>query len=407
MLNRLRQWFSRSDRAKRIDEQIAQLRPKLPVPIFWLFGRTQSGKTSLVRFLTGAERAVIGKGYEPCTHYSSRYQFPSAEAPLVTFLDTRGLDEAGYDPAEDLARFGNEAHVVIVTVKVMDHGQESVLAHLRQLRKAHPERPVVLVLTCLHEAYPQQQHPTPYPFDANGRHDSEKTTIPEALSRSLDEQRRRFAGLVDRVIPVDLTPPEEGFHEPEYGGEPLRTVLLELLPVALRQTLLTLKEAMANLRDLYARDALPYIVGYSTLAATAGAIPVPLVDLAVLSAIQSRMVSHLANLYGQKQDQRHYWELMGTVGGSIALRQGVRELIKLVPFFGTVAGAVACGALAGATTFALGKAACFYYSAIHNGHVPPPEQLKRYFNEQRLWAATNWQRIAAASEQPKVAGGAN
>jgi uncharacterized protein (DUF697 family) len=401
MLERLRQLFSRSAREAQIREHLERLRPKLPVPVIWLFGRTQSGKTSLVKYLTGAERAAIGKGFEPCTRFSSRYQFPTADAPLVSFLDTRGLDEPGYDADEDLARFNTEAHVVVVTVKAMDHGQENVLTHLRTLRKANPTRPVLLVLSCLHEAYPQQQHPTPYPFTRDAEPDPGGPPVPEELTRSLAEQRRRFAGLYDRVVAVDLTPPEEGFAEPEYGGETLRATLLELLPAALRQTLLTLKEALGDLQDLYERQALPYIIGYSTLAATAGTIPVPLVDLALLSGIQSRMVYHLAQLYGQPMDQKRYIELAGTLGGSIVFRQGLRELIKLVPYFGTVAGAVACGALAGASTFALGKAACYYYSAVHRGHVPKPEELKHYFNEQRLWAAANWQRIAAASEQHK------
>ena len=32
----------------------------------------------------------------------------------MRFLDTRGMDEPGYDPAEDLARFNDQAHVLIV-----------------------------------------------------------------------------------------------------------------------------------------------------------------------------------------------------------------------------------------------------------------------------------------------------
>src|ERR1700676_2941654 len=129
-----------------------------PAPFFWLIGRTQSGKTSIIKYLSGADAAEIGQGFRPCTRFSREYQFPTAEAPLLTFLDTRGVDEPGYDPAEDLARFNERAHVILVTVKVLDHAQENMLNHLRSIRKARPGRPVVLALTCLHEAYPQQQH---------------------------------------------------------------------------------------------------------------------------------------------------------------------------------------------------------------------------------------------------------
>jgi uncharacterized protein (DUF697 family) len=380
MLNKVRQWFSTEHREE-LHKRLEQLRLRTPVPVFWLFGKTQSGKTSLVKYLTGADEAEIGHGFKPCTRYSRQYEFPTAEAPLLTFLDTRGMDEPEYDPAEDIARFDHLAHAVVVTVKVMDHAQERVLQHLRRIREVKPSRPVVLVLTCLHEGYPQTQHPQPYPF-GNGQ---ETAVMPEGLLRSLQEQRQRFEGLVDQVVPVDLTRPEEGFADPNYGGERLTQVLLEVLPAAYRQTLLTLEEAKRELQDLYSRSALPHILGYSTLAATAGAIPIPWLDLLVLPVIQSRMIYHLAKFYGQPLSATRFLELASTLGLGMLLRQASREVTKFIPF-----GSVASGVLAGASTYALGKAFCYYYSAVHEGHVPKPEDLRRYYQEQLKQAEQTW-----------------
>jgi uncharacterized protein (DUF697 family) len=382
MLEKVRQWFSSEQKEGDLSKRLEMLRQRIPVPVFWLFGKTQSGKTSLIKYLTGADEAEIGHGFQPCTRYSRRYQFPTPEAPLLTFLDTRGMDEPGYDPSEDLAQFDHLAHVVVVTVKVLDHAQERVLEQLARIRRAQPKRPVVLVLTCLHEAYPQQQHPQPYPFGTEG----ESAVVPEALARSLEEQRRRFAGLVDEVVPVDLTRPEEGFTEVNYGGERLKQTLLEVLPGAYRQTLLTLEEAKKDFQDLYAQHALPHIVAYSSLAATAGAIPIPLVDLLIISAIQSRMVFHLAQFYGQPLTATRFLEIAGTLGLGMVVRQASREVMKVVPYVGSVAGSI----LAGASTFALGKAFCFYYSAVHQGHVPNAEDLKRYYHEQLALAERTW-----------------
>src|SRR5262245_52890727 len=161
MLDRVKRLFSSQKRDAELEQRLGELRQRMPVPVFWLFGKTQSGKTTLIKYLTGADSAEIGQGFRPCTRFSRLYQFPTPEAPLLTFLDTRGLDEPGYDPAEDLARFNELAHLVIVTVKALDHAQENVIRHLSTIRAAQPHRPVLLVLTCLHEAYPQQQHP-PY-----------------------------------------------------------------------------------------------------------------------------------------------------------------------------------------------------------------------------------------------------
>jgi uncharacterized protein (DUF697 family) len=398
MFDRVKTLFSSKHREEVIRRHLEELRRRLPVPLFWLFGKTQSGKTSLIKYLTGADSAEIGRGFQPCTRYSRLYQFPTPEAPLASFLDTRGLDEPGYDPAEDLARFDLQAHVVIVTVKVLDHAQENVLKHLKTLRGSQPRRPVVLVLTCLHEAYPQQQHPQPYPFTADAG-PAPGSPLPDDLLRSIAEQKRRFEGLIDRTVAVDLTPPEEGFNDPEYGGPMLRQTLFDVLPAALGQTLLTLADAATSLGDLYARQALPHILGYSTLAATAGALPIPFVDLLLLSGIQTRMVYDLAKLYGQPLTGQRFLELAGTLGMGLLARQAGRELIKLIPVIGSVLGAVAGGALAGASTFALGKAFCFYYSAVHQGHVPRPEELKRYYKEQLAEAEGVWKRMLSKDKQ--------
>src|SRR5262245_50746784 len=88
MLQKLRKLFSARERDARLQAQLERLRQRTPVPIFWLFGRTQSGKTSVVRYLTGAADAEIGQGFRPCTRFSRLYQFPTADAPLLTFLDT-------------------------------------------------------------------------------------------------------------------------------------------------------------------------------------------------------------------------------------------------------------------------------------------------------------------------------
>ncbi len=347
MFDRLKGMFSRAHREKQLEERLDKLRHRLPVPLFWLYGKTQSGKTSIIKYMTGADNAEIGRGFQPCTRFSRQYQFPSAETPLLSFLDTRGLDEPGYDPAEDLARFNSETHVVIVTIKVLDHAQEHILTHLQTLRNAQPTRPVVLVLTCLQEAYPQQQHPQPYPFVTDGEPLPTEPPLAPDLVRSIAEQRRRFEGLYDKLVLIDLTLPEEGFNDPNYGGSRLREVLLDQLPSALGQTLRTLDLATRELQDLYARQALPHILGYSLLAATAGAVPIPFVDLILLSGIQTRMIYQLAQLYGQPMTGQRFIEIAASLGFGMIARQAGRELLKLIPFIGPVVGSVAGAALAG------------------------------------------------------------
>src|SRR6185503_17404449 len=162
MLDRIKSWFGLGPLTReQFEKQRRDLLRKTPIPVFWLFGKTGSGKSSIVRYLTGASRAEIGNGFRPQTTMSSQYDFPTSDQPIVRFLDTRGLGEAGYDPAEDLKLFDTMAHVVVVVARAMDHALQDVVEPLRIIRAARRTRPVVLALTSLHEAYPFEQHADP------------------------------------------------------------------------------------------------------------------------------------------------------------------------------------------------------------------------------------------------------
>jgi len=389
MFRRLKRWLpfrSLSDEDYRRERD--RLLDRAPLPVFWLVGKTGSGKTSIVKYLTGAERAEIGGGYRPQTQCSQQYDFPSTDAPLVRFLDTRGLGETRYDPAEDIQQFASSAHVVIVTVRAMDHALAEIVEPLRAIRKAAPLRPVLLALTCLHEAYPGQQHPQPDPFGSSPLPDS----LPPDLQRSLAAQQERFAGLVDAVVPVDLTRPEDGFDELEFGGDRLKTALLAMLPAAFRQTLLTLHDSMKSLKDLNDRRALPHVIGHSMLAASAAAVPLPWVDIPVVTAIQSHLVYRLAGIYGQPLNVRTLLEMAGPIGGRLLARQVVRGTLKFIPFLGVAANA----ALAYAYTYGLGKACGWYFGQVRQGNAPSAQDLEQVWRDQLTQAAQAWKRHRGA-----------
>ncbi|QEL15759.1 YcjF family protein [Limnoglobus roseus] len=375
-------WHTDSNPAG-LDKALNDLRTQSPTPVFWLFGKTQTGKTTIIHHLTGAEEAAIGNGFRPCTKTSREYPFPTPDAPLLKFLDTRGLDEPGYDPDADIAAFDSQAHVMIVTAKIRDLAQGNVREGLKKIRAVNSRRPVILVLTCLHEVYPQQQHPQPYPFAEVGAH-----AINPDVQRLIEEHAKAFDGMFDVIVPIDITKPEEGFDAPTYGGDHLKQTLLKYLPQAYRQSLARTDHLTEKLKDLHQEHAGPIILGYTSLAGTAGALPIPLVDLVLLPAIQTRMVYHLARIYGQELTAVRFLELAGSLGLGILARTAVRQVAKLIPGVGSAAGAT----LAAASTFALGKAFCLYYEEVHEGHVPDAAKLKSYYHEQLTEAHRQWNR---------------
>lgn len=399
MFKSLRGWFQKKATGEQSREKFEREREKLlaraPVPSFWLFGKTGSGKTSIIKYLTGAKDAEIGTGYRPQTKFSQRYIFPSAESPLLEFLDTRGVGESGYDPAEDIAASDETTHLMIVTARIADHALNSVLDPLKRIRKAKPTRPVVLALTCLHDLYPQEQHPEPDPFEtAETMGVAYLNHLPETLRRSLEEQSRRFSGLVDEIVSVDLTKPNEGFKNSNFGGERLKAALIRWLPDAYRQTFLTMTDVMESLKDLHEERAMPYVISASTLAASAAAVPVPWIDIPVVMGVQSDLIRRLARLYEQEFDAQHFLQIAGAVGGRLVLRQLVRETLKVVPGVGQAANA----ALAFAATYALGKACCWYFGEKLMGHAPTREELQSVMKEQTALARDLWKKHHAGGE---------
>jgi uncharacterized protein (DUF697 family) len=391
MLGRVKSWLGwNGEQDEQLAREYAATLEKVPVPMFWLLGKTGSGKSSITRYLTGATTAEIGNGYRPQTRTCSQYDFPSSDEPIVRFLDTRGLGEAGYDPNGDLKAFDAQAHVLVVVVRVMDHALEELIGHLRTIRTARPTLPVVLVLTCLHEAYPQEQHPAPDPFPASGSpsFDFHSLGLKSDLARSLIEQQQQFQGLVDRIVPLDITKPEEGFYAPNFGGDRLEAALIDLLPEACRQVILHLDEWRTALQDLSERKALPTILTYSSLAAAAGAVPLPWIDIPAVMSLQSRLVYVLADQYDQQMNAAMLSKMAGALAGRMALRFAVRSPLKLIPFLGQSANA----AMAFAYTYSLGKACCWYFGECRRGSTPSVEELQNVWGDQLRNSTERWRR---------------
>jgi uncharacterized protein (DUF697 family)/predicted GTPase len=356
-----------------LDERLQRFRKELPEPVFWLLGKAQSGKTSIIRSLTGTSRAQIGNGFRPCTRTAELYPFPSDTQHFVQFLDTRGLGEVAYDPSEDMRVLEEQAHCVIVVVKAMDHALAAVLDPVAQICRKHPQWPVIVVQTCLHEGYsgPEHNHVLPYPYGAN----PPPPTVPENLVRSLAAQREAFASLKAQFVPVDFTLPEDEFQPEHYGLDALWAAIEDAIPLGLRAIL---EENRRSLRDIYFRTAHPHIVSYSLMAGVAAGVPVPLVDIPLIVGIQAKLFHSIASIYGQPMTSTRMAEILSTLGVGFAARLGSRELFKLVPGFGSAVAAL----FAGASTYALGCTLCAYFSYALDGDVPDVAQLRKLYESE-------------------------
>ena len=93
-------------------------------------------------------------------------------------------------------------------------------------------------------------------------------------------------------------------------------------------------------------------------AMVAGAIPVPVVDIAAVSAIQLDMIRNLAEHSGIDYNAERGKSLVSTLIGSTVgstLGRGSASVVKVVPGIGTLLGITSQVVFSGASTYALGK----------------------------------------------------
>ena len=328
-------------------------------PVVWLLGKVQSGKTSIVRALTQASDAEIGSGFEPCTRTARVFDFP-AEAPIIRFLDTRGLGEVAYDPAEDIAFCEGRSHLLLAVVRALDTEQHQVVDVIRAARRRHPDWPVVVAQTSLHEAYPAgMRHVLPYAFDLR----ASTVTVPETLVRALAYQRSLLEGIPGReaptFVPIDFTQPGDGLDPIDYGREALTQALMAAAPSAVA---LALAELPPMQGDSSSGKLNAHILGFALAAGASDAFPVA--GLVAVPMVQAAMLQQLARLCDASWDKRAYAEFAAALGAGTLVRSassfGVRQLIKLIPVYGQTAGAAAAAAASFAATYAMGKAASYF-----------------------------------------------
>ena len=363
---------------KRVVGDIEQGRP--PAPVVWLLGKVQSGKSSIVRTITQASDAEIGSGFKACTRTSRIFAFPT-DAPILRFLDTRGLGEAAYDPAEDLAFAEQQAHLLLVTMRALDLDQTAIVDVVSAARRRNPAWPIIVAQTCLHEGYPRgQKHAMPYPFTANEPISGKPTSVPPDLLRCLEHQKamlRRLPGQSSiAFVPIDFTTSADGMPPSDYGLNALFDALLRFAPDAMRAAI----AALPGVGDDRGALADPLITRYAM--AAAGSDLAPVVGAFAVSAIQARLLQRIAQIYGVSWDRSSVAEFATALGSSVVTRTviglGLRQLTKLIPVYGQTVGAATSAATSFAVTFALGRAAVHFLTRRQRGLDANTSTAKAY-----------------------------
>ncbi|MEX1197362.1 MAG: GTPase domain-containing protein [Pseudohongiellaceae bacterium] len=328
-----------------------------PLPVIWLLGKTGAGKSSLIRSLTGLTDVQVGNGFAPCTRTADMLDFP-ADLPVMRFLDTRGLGEAGYDPAEDLDACEKRSHVLLAVARLDDPVQTEVAGAIAAVRQRRPKTPIIVV--------------------HNGA-----DLLPDEQSRFRARQQiqqvfDKAAGGTLPSVETILLPGEAS--EIQTGVDELVTLLDDIMPdVAL---LLAREEHRGAERGVFS-ELRARVLWYASAAGASDVAPV--VGAVTVPTIQAQMLRALGRQYGVKWTRARMTEFALALGAGAAARYGasyaIRQLTKLIPVYGQTAGAAAAGTISFAATYALGRAAAFYLHRTQQGLAIDSAELRELYTD--------------------------
>ncbi len=118
---------------------------------------------------------------------------------------------------------------------------------------------------------------------------------------------------------------------------------------------------LTNARRAQAHIAGSLLKSFSAVCGVIGVQPIPLADMPILTTLQTLMVGMIIHTTGRPFSARLVAEFFGAlgfnIGAGLVLREGARAIVRVVPIWGNAVS----GFIAGAGTYAIGKAAIAYF----------------------------------------------
>ncbi len=345
-----------------------------------VFGRVSTGKSSLLNALIGEQRFSVSPLHGE-TQYSAMESWRELEAGGVFLIDTPGLDEAGGESREELAReVAGRSDLVIFVVD-----SDITDTELAALKTASSEGRPILIAMNKSDLYTRDE-----------------------LAALLNSLREKVAGVIDprhvvsvaaqprpqTVLTVDADGNEkEATRERQPDIEALRVLLWDILE-AEGKTLAALNASLfaADLSDqvgrriLAARSALGEKLLRTYCIAKGIAVgfnPVPVADLFAAAFIDVGMVIHLSKVYGLPLSKKEAGSIVKVIMAESAALMGtvwalhfVSSALKVGTIgLSTILTAGAQGAIAYYSTYLVGQAAADYLAKGKSWGEGGPKQV--------------------------------
>ena len=135
-------------------------------------------------------------------------------------------------------------------------------------------------------------------------------------------------------------------------------------------------------RRLEAANIIKIYMGWS---AGAAFLPLPLLDIAAVTALQVKMVADLADTYDVPFSKNVVKTVIGGLLGGIlptALARGASSIVKAIPGVGSILGAITAPAFSTAATYAVGRVFQQHFEAGGNVLNFDPDAMRGYFRDE-------------------------
>lgn len=130
------------------------------------------------------------------------------------------------------------------------------------------------------------------------------------------------------------------------------------------------------------QQAMALVRSYIPWSAGAGILPLPLVDMAALVAVQLRMLSKLSDMYNLPFMENGVKSIVTTLLGTVistSIGATLGSFVKMVPVLGTLAGIAAVPSMYSAATYAIGRVFVSHFEAGGTFLDFDPQKTRAYF----------------------------
>ncbi len=356
-----------------IEDLIVASRP----PVLYVMGRSGHGKSSLINALAGRKVAEVAD-VKPHTIGADPYYiaFPEYHAEWQ-IIDSRGIFEtttpegapkkdALEQVKEDVKKYRPDIilHVIAAPETRSLKNDFNAFAEVQKVvrKESGAATPSIMVLTKVDVV----GNPREWPLE---EHANKAGLVKELLDYVADD----VLASPREKEKIDLNSSIKGYilnrgdyvgvvpvcarHTDEWNVATLSSFIGERLPESAQ---LDFYQAQQR-KELLQRLSSSLIRRFSVIGAGIGSAPVPIADIAILTPLQLLMIALVAGLSCRPLSLDSVPEYAAASGVNVAAafggRQLARQLVKFVP----LAGLPASAAIAGASTFGLGKSAEAYF----------------------------------------------